>query len=48
MILLKFNFNFNFLIMENDKKYSKIPEDFLKGIFIEPHNFIDPENKDHA
>ena len=29
-------------------KYYIVPPEFLKGVFIIPHNFIDPENKAHA
>lgn len=33
---------------KQDKKYFKTPQDFMKGIFIVPHNFDNPENDDHA
>jgi hypothetical protein len=28
--------------------YDKVPADFLKGIFLTPHNFNDPENLEHG
>lgn len=28
--------------------YSRTPPDFMKDIFISPHNFSDPENGDHG
>jgi hypothetical protein len=33
---------------EGKKTYSWVPEDYLKGVFIEPHNFIFPENPEHG
>ncbi len=28
--------------------FSRVPEDFMKGIFLAPYNFNDPENPQHA
>ena len=28
--------------------YDRVPEDFMKDIFIAPHNFSDPENPQHG
>lgn len=28
--------------------FSRVPEEFLKGIFLAPHNFSDPENPQHG
>jgi len=30
------------------KIFKNVPEDFLKDIYIEPHNFIWPENPHHG
>jgi len=30
------------------KSFKNVPEDFLKDVYIEPHNFIWPENPDHG
>ncbi len=32
----------------SEKKFRWVPEDFLKDIYIEPHNFDWPENSDHG
>jgi hypothetical protein len=32
----------------NEENYNRIPEDFLKDIYIVPNNFINPENEDHG
>lgn len=28
--------------------FERVPHDFLKNIFLAPHNFNDPENIDHG
>ena len=28
--------------------FNRVPEDFMKGIFLAPYNFSDPENPSHA
>ena len=28
--------------------FERVPSDFLKNIFLAPHNFNDPENIDHG
>ena len=28
--------------------YERVPEDFMKGIHLAPHNFNDPETPDHG
>lgn len=28
--------------------FSRVPDDFMKGIFLAPHNFSDPENPEHG
>jgi hypothetical protein len=33
---------------DKGKNYKWIPEAFLKDVFIEPHNFIFPENPEHG
>jgi len=33
---------------QRERKYKWIPENFLKGRFLVPHNFYAPENEDHA
>lgn len=34
---------------KNEKKqFKRVPQDFLKDVFIEPHNFIFPENPQHG
>lgn len=30
------------------KNYARYPEQFMKGIFLAPHNFNDPENPNHG
>ena len=28
--------------------FERVPEDFMKGVFLAPHNFNDPENPEHG
>jgi hypothetical protein len=28
--------------------FQRVPEDFMKGVFIAPHSFSDPENPKHG
>ena len=32
----------------SEKRFKWVPEDFLHDVYIEPHNFIWPENPDHG
>lgn len=33
---------------KQEKKYDRVPKDFLKDIYIAPHNFINPDNPEHG
>jgi len=32
----------------SERRFKWVPEDFLQDVYIEPHNFIWPENPDHG
>ena len=36
------------LIITINMSYDRIPPDFMRGIFVAPHNFSDPENPTHG